>query len=520
MIATPLTAEELAVIQAHLTPEELADLDRLLINPEDERARYRNDPVAFVREVLRVEEIAPYQEAIMRAVLKYKRVCVRSLHGAGKTTSAAWIILWFAAVHDECKVPTTASAWRQLSEFLWPEVHKWALRADWDRVGLRIRLSRELLQLRLNVSPTAFAFALSSVDEAKIEGAHSAYILYVFDEAKSIPAEIWDAAEGALSTDNCYAIAFSTPGDSIGRFYEIQSRRTGYEDWHVLHIGLEECIAAGRVTRVWAEQRKKAWGETSALYQRRVLGEFAEDESETVIRLSWIEQANRRWEERWARVWKLVNYGGHTQEAAEEVVWGPLTHLGVDPARMGRDKTGYAFRHGPAIKSVERTAKEELMPTTGKIVTATRETMTIVHLDTIGLGAGVYDRLAELWRLKEWRGDAQKLPVVSINVGNPTKWLDQTEQLRFQRVRDWLWWHMRELLEDPDSEIALPPDQQLTEDLLSARWDDTSAGFIAIEKKDKLREHLPNQRSPDTGEAVLLAFYPDDPPYTPMFALI
>ena len=44
----------------------------------------------------------------------------------GKTTIAAWLILWFAPTRDgnpkyeDWKIPTTASAWRQLTKFLWP----------------------------------------------------------------------------------------------------------------------------------------------------------------------------------------------------------------------------------------------------------------------------------------------------------------------------------------------------------------------------------------------------------------
>lgn len=513
-----LTEDDLAAL-TFLSDEELAQFDGLLIDPKAERERYRSDPVGFVRDVLRVESIADYQAEILEAVLKYRRVCVRSLHGAGKTTTCAWIVLWFTSVFDECKVPTTASAWRQLSEFLWPEIHKWALKADWARIGMRVRRNVELLNLRFNVSDTAFAFALSSTDEAKIEGAHSEKLLYLFDEAKTIQSEIWDAAEGALSTDDCFAVAASTPGDSMGRFFEIQTHKPGYEDWHCIHITLEQCIAAGRVTKEWADQRKRAWGEESALYQRRVLGNFAEDEAETVIRYSWIEQANQRWEALYRRVYDLVQTG-MSKEEAEDVVWGPLTHLGVDPARLGRDRSGFAFRHGRAIKSVARTSKEELMPTTGRIVNWTKDTDAIVRMDTIGIGAGSYDRLRELWRQKEWRGGEKIFPVTSINVGIPTKWVDKTGQLRFRRLRDWLWWNMRELLSDPDSDIALPPDSELTEDLIVAKWAPASDGAIVVESKDDMRERLPNQRSTDTGDAVLLAFYPEEVPYKPLYAFV
>ena len=512
------TTEDIAGLWEYLTDEEKAELDLLLFDPQKERERYRSDPVAFVQEVIGVPHIAEYQKRVLEAVLKYRRVCVRSLHGVGKTTTSAWIVLWFTTVHDECKVPTTASAWRQLKEFLWPEIHKWSLKADWTKIGMKIRLNRELLGQKLAPSPTATAFALNSSDEAKIEGAHSDNILYLFDEAKTIPAAIWDAAEGALSTDNAYAVAFSTPGESTGRFYEIQMKKRGYEDWHVIHINLEDAIAEGRVTREWARQRALAWGEKSAMYRRRVLGEFADDEAETVIPLGAIERAVERWYALEDRVKNLIEDGGMSQEQAFLEVWGPIQALGVDPARLGRDKSAYAYRHQPGIYKVDRTEKQETMQTVGKVVVETRTTDADVNVDIIGIGAGIVDRLRELYRSGEWRSNEKTCPVRGVNVGTKTKFTDRTGEFRFKMLRDYLWWNMRELL--MNDEIVLPPDQELQEDLVVAKYIQLSDGTITIEQKDVMRERLPEKRSPDTGEAALLAYFPETPPYTPLLAII
>ena len=56
-------------------------------------------------------------------------------------------------------------------------------------------------------------------------------------------------------------------------------------------------IAAGRLTRSWAEQRCLQWGgETSPIYQNRVLGEFVDDEELGVIPASWVDFAVTRHE--------------------------------------------------------------------------------------------------------------------------------------------------------------------------------------------------------------------------------
>src|SRR3972149_8315130 len=256
---------------------------------------YRRDPVAFARDILGVIEIRPYQEQALSALLEHRRVCMRGPHGIGKTALEAWAVLWALAVHEEIKAPTTASAWRQLTENLWPEIHKWSSRAKWDRIGLRVRPERELLKRRLQLGDNRFAFALASSDEAKIEGAHSAVVFYGFDEAKTIQAEIWDAAEGAFSTGEGYALAISTPGEPAGRFYDIQTDRRSYPHWHIIRVTETEARRVVPGFAQWADLMAVQWGEQSAVYQNRGAGEFAQSETETVIPLAWVEAAMDRW---------------------------------------------------------------------------------------------------------------------------------------------------------------------------------------------------------------------------------
>jgi len=84
--------------------------------PDEDLSEWRTPDgiVRFVKEVLRVEDLAPYQEQILRALVTRKRVAVRGPHGLGKTALAAWVILWVMAVYpDDVKVPTPG--WRARS---------------------------------------------------------------------------------------------------------------------------------------------------------------------------------------------------------------------------------------------------------------------------------------------------------------------------------------------------------------------------------------------------------------------
>lgn len=455
--------------------------------PQSYACRYENDPVGFVRDCFNWkagEGATPYQNDIMNALVEHRRVSVRGPHGLGKTALVAWLVHWFALTNDgvtDWKIPITASAWRQLTKFAMPEVHKWARRLNWGVLGRlpysdRYELTKESLHLK-----TGEAFALASDNSTMIEGAHASRMLYIFDESKEIPVATWDSAEGAFSSGDTYWLSVSTPGEPSGRFYDIQARRPGYEDWHVRHVTLTETMNAGRISADWVGARLKQWGEQSAVYQNRVLGEFASSEADGVIPLSWVEQANERWAE-----WN-------------ESEPKPDLHficLGADIARSGEDKTVLALRFDNTITELRVTTKEDTMQTTGRIkgiLDANKGGKALV--DVIGIGAGVVDRLREM-----------KYSVVPFNASEHTDYTDSANELGFINCRSAAWWHLREML-DPSNEhnIALPPDDLLTGDLVSPHWKVTSGGKIQVEGKDDIKERI--GRSTDYGDAVVMAFF-------------
>jgi hypothetical protein len=444
--------------------------------------------VLFVREVLGVD-LTPYQEEILRALVLYGRVAVRGCHGLGKTALASWVILWgIAAFEDDVKVPVTASAWRQLEKFTFPEVRKWAARADWSKIGLTLRRGHELLDLAIKLEGKE-AFAVASDNPALIEGAHAKRIIYVFDEAKAIPNDTWDAAEGAFSnagsdTDAvAYALAISTPGAPAGRFYDIHKRKPGYEDWWTRHVTIEEAIAAGRISCEWVDQRRKQWGEKSAVFQNRVLGEFAESSDDALIPLAWVEKGVTRWYEMQGKGEGLETYG-------------------LDVARYGEDKSVLVHKVGRVVEWIDTWEKQDTMQTVGNTAAKVPKSAPI-GVDVIGIGAGVVDRLREL-----------DYAVTGVNVsqaaldplGNPIT--DSSGEMTFDNLRGAIWWLLREAFDPENPEaLAIPPDSEdrLVGDLTAPTFSYTSRGKIKVESKDEIKKRI--GRSPDYGDAVGIANY-------------
>lgn len=468
---------------------------------------FYDDPVGFVDEFVDFsgaaggtqEGLTVYQREIMDDLPKYGRMGVRGPHGLGKTTTNALTVLWFAltseAAGKDWKCATTAGAWRQLEHYLWPEIRKWAGKLRWDKLGVpQWNTNGEMNQLSLNLAHGS-AFAVASSDEKKIEGVHADRVLYIFDESKAIRPAVFDAAEGAFSGAarstgerptgdpadrglEAYAVATSTPGEPQGRFYEIHSDRTKFRAWHVRHVKLREVIDSGRISEDWSEDRKLEWGEDSALYANRALGEFHSSADDAVIPLSWVEAAVERW-----YVWQK---SGRRKHAGTKV-------LGVDVALGGADFSAISHRRGDITEMVEKLNLAD----TVKVARAVQDRMAPGDdsvVDSIGVGAGVLATLKE-------RG-VRARPFTA----SKKSWRkDRSGQRGFINRRSEMWWGMRERL-DPafGPTIALPPDDQLVGELTAPKWTETAAGKIVVESKKDIKKRI--DRSTDTADAVLMAY--------------
>ncbi len=483
----------------HLQPGSLAELklERLayLKQLQDEAARlnagisqYYSDPVAFAHDCIdwREHGLTEYQEDILNSLQEYRRVAVRGPHGLGKSAISALTILWFAITRDgtgtDWKVVTTAGAWRQLINYLWPEIHKWAARLKWDKIRDNPFSGSELLNLNLRLRHGS-AFAAAASNAALIEGAHADSLLFVYDESKAIDATTFDACEGAFSgTGESFAMALSTPGPPQGRFYDIHARKAGYEDWHVRHVTLEEAKRANRISDSWAEQRKLQWGEQSALYQNRVLGEFYAGEEDSVVPLSWVEAAVERW---------------HEWDASGRPDLGKPHVLGVDVARSGSDKTCLAIRQGNVITEIRAYTHNDTMTTTGRVKGVLDEDPEMTAMvDVVGIGAGVVDRLREL-----------NMRVQAFNAAARSHRRDKTRELGFINTRAAAWWNLREMLDiSADPQVCLPPDDELLGDLTAPKaGEPMSGGKIKIESKAEIKKRV--GRSTDRADAVVQAFW-------------
>lgn len=474
-----------------LTPDEQQEISTLVSGYEFFQFYYWDKPDKFVLDCIKWdtgEEPAFYQLDALVHLPREKRISVRSLHGTGKTALVSWLVLWFALTRDgkDWKIPTTASVYRQLTKYLWPEIRKWARKLDWVKIGRApFKDQSELLTLSLKLK-TGEAFAMASNKPESLEGAHADHLLYIFDESKAIPDSTFDAAEGAFSTQGLdsdkavFVVSIGTPGEPQGRFYDIQSRKRGYEDWWVKHINLKEALKAKRVSLDWVNQRKLQWGENSPVFLNRVMGEFASSAESTVIPLQLVERAIQRWQE-WrdqgSPVYRFTGVGADIGGGGE----GDANIL----ALCYDEKKISELRKYPADDPDTAT-----MQMAGRIKGILDSKGGVASIDTVGIGLGTLHRLREQGYVKRAR---------AFIAQGKTHLKDQTGELGFVNNRSAAWWLTREMLQD--NLVLLPDDDQLIGDLTAPKYKHLSEGNIQVESKEIIKKRL--RRSTDCGDAVV-----------------
>jgi hypothetical protein len=436
-----------------------------------EIARYREDPVAFCREVLRFQAWSRQRE-ILESVRDNPRTAVRSCHGPGKSATAARAALWFLSVNPHSRVVTTAPTTAQLRDVLWREI----ARAHRDSRGF---IGGELLGTRLEIASDWFAVGLSTDRPDRFQGHHAEHLLLVVDEAAGVSEEIYEAASGFLTSPSSRVLLIGNPTKVSGEFY---SAFTSQRDlYHGIRISAFDCPAftgekvarsVGRklVSCQWVTDHTRKWGEGSPLWQARIAAEFPSLADENVIALGDLEGAQAR----------MLEPGL------------PLV-VAADVARFGSDETVIVLRAGNVIRIARAYNGKDTMRTTGEILRVARDAQAehghkpILVVDDAGLGGGVVDRLKE----------QREFAVVAFLGASASKSRD------YPRRRDQAWFDFAEKLPMLD----LPADEELAADLLAPRYSLDSAGRRLVEAKSETKRRL--RRSPDRGDAAVMAFAAD-----------
>lgn len=427
-------------------------------------------PALFAQEVLGADPTEQQWQA-SRAIVEKRRVSIRSGHGTGKSTFMAWCVLWFLACYFPAKVPATAPTSHQLEDVLWAEIAKWHRQMALKFPALAAQFEWSAGAFRMKAAPNeSFSVARTSRPEKPeaLQGFHSDNILFLIDEASGVSDNVFEVAEGALSTDGAFVVMAANPTRQSGYFFDSHHKMRAA--WAALHWSGED---SPRVSRQYIANMEKKYGRHSPVFKVRVLGEFI-GAVDGVISLELCEAARIREVE--------VN-------AAAPVVWG------VDVARFGDDSSALAKRKGNhQLEPVREWYGKDTMQTVGIIKAefdAAKVKPAAINVDVIGIGSGVVDRLKELG-----------LPAVGVNVAESES-ANASPEISFNRLRDELWWKGREWLEARDCKLC--DDDETIGELTTPTYTILSNGRIQVERKEDMKKR--GVKSPNRADAWLLTFY-------------
>jgi phage terminase large subunit len=417
--------------------------------------------------------LEPWQVKVLSAIRDGEsRISIRAGHGVKKSATLAIIVLWGLLCHGRgVKIPVIAGSQQQLRDTIFPEIKRWANilpKPLFDQLDFGV----ERITIK-NAPEDAFAVArtASKDNPDAMAGFHAKKLILIIDEASAVAEEAYEIGQGALSTPGALAILAGNPTRTGGFFHATHTRLR--DRWWTLRVSSEEVPSA----RSHIDDIRRMYGADSNAFRVRVSGEWPTANDETVIALE------------------------HAEAAIGRDVAGTMVKpvAGLDIARFGDDANCLVLRKGNKLmRAPIEWRGSDLMATTGRVANIINdlppdEQPVEIMVDSIGLGAGVADRLRELG-----------FDVVDVNVGEAPSSGD-----RFMRLRDELWWKGREWFEKRN--VCLPPGcDKLIAELTAPTYTFASSGKIIVESKADLKKR--GIRSPNQADALLLSLATVDQP--------
>jgi len=391
---------------------------------------------------------------------------IRAMHGPGKTFFAAAAIIWFHTAFKGFS-PATAPTIKQLKNRLWPNIRKiQAMGDEFWRKSFEVRTTEVVWHGDANWK----CVAETGATPENLQGYHDLFMLIVADEASGIDEEMFPVIEGALSTGKIVILLLiGNPTRNQGTFADSHLKPMVAKYYHQIHVNLEKTT---RVSAKWVKEMGEKYGVDSPVYQVRCLGDFAAEDENQLLSLSWLEAARIR---------------PHIPDGSI-----PRQRLTVDVADGGANFT--VITHTVRYQSFTYFKKQtqHSFPAGKSTIMSRDETIRVWHelgmdlangddivVDSIGVGTGVADMLIELgYPVVRYKGGASS--------DNPKEWRNRRVQ-SYMVLRN----HYR------DGKIVMADD--FVED---SEWDDFCAQMCSIKRKpgvEKIEDLLTKQEMVDKG---------------------
>ncbi|WP_437606265.1 hypothetical protein WMF20_35435 [Sorangium sp. So ce834] len=476
--------------------------------------KYRNDPVAFFREVLGIE---PWdrQLEVIEAIRDHDRVSVRAGQKVSKTNTVVGAALWFYCSYEPALVQMTSVTARQVNTILWRELKFEVARSgrcaecrarDFTGFSRCERCSpaplidgdlSEVPATGLRTAGERRKISGFTAKEAEAVQGVSGNVLWIIDEASGVPEPIFEAIEGNCAGGGKILLT-GNPTKIEGTFF--RSHNEGKEAWHCIHIPSTDSpnvregrtVIPGLATRHWVELQASNYGEDSAWYYARVKGEFPIADSTKVVPMYLINEAHERWEDFLYQHRELgKEYEGRLQ-------------VGVDPASTGDDESICILRRGDMVLGAprawrgldeKRVAAEVMQVIRAELAERAKrrgrpETQKpLLKFDKCGtVGTDFYAAIREY---------KDEIDIVPVDASLPS-----SRKSEYRTLRDEIWFGVAMWLREGG---AIPPEKKLDVELMTPSYEFDDRQRRIVENKDDLKKRI--RRSPDRADALALCVY-------------
>lgn len=473
---------------------------------------YQQDPVGFLVKVLGIPEyrirwsLNPGYEqhqwdgdrdplvAMAEGLRDWLDVAVEAGTGTQKSHTAAGLLLWFVASWKEARVFTFAPKEDQLRAFMWMEVGKL-----WPRFQLQFPTA-VLTDLRLRMrgvrdgawGAQGFSVGLRAGEtvSVKAQGMHGEHQLLIYEETPGIATAVTEAGENTSTAPHNLRLALGNPDHQLDTLHLVGHDQFGAKREGVRAIRISaldhpnivtgnHSVVPGAVSHKSVNKRRAKYGEEARLFKSRIRGMSPAEAVEALIKLEWIQRAQKRWLDAHD---KIVFTGDGKLDRA----------LGVDVANSEDGDEGAISRWiggyceevvSKPCPNANNLGYEVHLEMKEKGIKDDR-----VGVDDVGVGVGAYNELLRLKHIVQGLGGGD----------DAIPRIDEMEE--YNNLRSQMYWVAREDLRL--DRIAIPPDQELTQDLITPTWK-TLNGEIIVESKETLKKRLPGGRSPNKGDAFV-----------------
>lgn len=479
--------------------------------------KFQKDGKLFFTEILGVDTLEKYQNRVIDTVWANDRTAIKACHDLGKSFLMARIAAAFLNVYPNSKVITTAPTYTQVERILWSELRAAVKNSKWP-LGGKLNLTD------WSFGPDWFAIGFTPRNEvtggegqgtqSNFQGFHAPHILVIFDEATGIPINIWNMAEGLMTSAHVKFVCIGNPTSRASEFYRCFKSR----DWEKVSLScfdspnliangittkkkLEKAIRkykalndaearayvnSFKVTRPyllttkWVVQQAAKWGIDHPLTVSKILGEFPKTGAKTLVPLDDVEAA------------QLRIY--HPVESDRKII-------SCDPAgkEEGSDAIVITGLHGKKQLFRRDITGEDTNGTTGEIIQESRNMggADVVVVDKTGIGTGIVDNLEN--------EVGQALPktceIRGVHFGS-TEMPDAEKEMYFN-LKARIFGLLRDDIKDPNG-LALLNESIYGEELPTINKDFNKKGQLVIESKKEYKKRT-GRDSTDSSDSLALA---------------